>query len=158
MFSAVFNDKRIVAAIFLAWGCIVMIMFACFGVFHSHFVHFGPSEHIKFLELKIDTWPKWAMVAIFGILDSAIWEFAHEAIHPWQMNSVLDPKAETLPYSKTTCLLVIESYYLHGVMVGPFSFFISLTQFDLVIIKGIASMLMRTYSHYQYIKDKKKDG
>lgn len=156
MLSSLFQDKRLVAAMFLAWGAVVLTMFATAGVFESKFVSFGPSDHIKFLEMKIDTWPKWAFVAAFGILDSAIWELAHEAITPWAINSVLDPKCSVLPYSKRTCLLVIESYYLHGMLVGPFVFWISLTQLDLVLLKGLATMLMRVYSHYQYIKHKEE--
>lgn len=154
MLSKLFHDKRIVAGVFLGWGLIVFGMFWSTGILHSNFVSFGPSDKLKFMEFQINTWGKWGAVAVFGALDSAIWELAHEAIHPWALNSVLDPKTTTLPYSKFTCLMVIESYYLHGMVLGPFAFWISLTQFDLVLIKGVASMLMRTYSHYQYIKDK----
>jgi hypothetical protein len=154
MLSRVFQDKRLIAALFVSWGFFVVIFFAHAGVFRSSFVHFGPSAHLKFLEYEIDTWAKWTCVAFFSIMDAAMWELAHEAIHPWEMNSVLDPKTKTLPYSKPVCLLVLESYYLHGVVLGPFSFWMRLTQLDFVLMKGIATMLMRTYSHYQYIKDK----
>lgn len=131
-----------------------MLMFAYTGVLHSKFMQFGPSSHVKFLDCKIDTWSKWVMVAFFNVIDSAMWELAHEAIHPWEMNTVLDPKTSTLPYSKLTCLMILESYYLHGVIIGPIAFWISLTQIDFVLIKGMATMIMRTYSHYQYMKDK----
>lgn len=154
MLSRIFHDKRLVALIFFVWGSLVMCMFAYTGVLHSRFMRFGPSEHVKFLDYKIDTWSKWAFVALFNVVDSAMWELAHEAIHPWEMNSVLDPKTVALPYSKTTCILILESYYLHGVIIGPIAFWISLTQVDFVLLKGVAIMGMRTYSHYQYIKDK----
>jgi len=154
MLSHLFHDKRLVAAVFFAWGCVVMMMFGYTGVLHSRFMRFGPSAHVKFLDYEIDTWSKWSFVALFSVVDSAMWELAHEAIHPWEINSVLDPKSCALPYSKATCLLVLESYYLHGVIVGPIAFWISLTQIDFVLIKGAATMVMRTYSHYQYIKDK----
>lgn len=154
MLSRIFQDKRIIAGLFVAWGAFVLTMFAFAGVFHSSFVHFGPSSQLKFLDYKIDTWFKWACVSVFSIIDSAMWELAHEAIHPWEMNTVLDPKSKTLPYSKGVCLMILESYYLHGVILGPFLFWIKFTQLDLVIMKGLATMLMRTYSHYQYIKDK----
>ena len=154
MLSRIFHDKKLVAGIFFAWGCVVIITFGVLGILHSTFVNFGPSSNVKFLDFKIDTWNKWCFVALFSIVDSAMWELAHEAIHPWEMNSILDPKSTTLPYSKTTCLLILESYYLHGVVIGPFLFWMSLTQIDFVMIKGITTILMRTYSHYQYIKEK----
>jgi hypothetical protein len=157
MLSKIFEDKRLVASFFVAWGCIVLTMFAYSGVLNSSFVKFGPSPTLKFLDYKIDSWSKWFCVASFGMIDSAIWQFAFEAIHPWEINTILDPKCKTIPYSKTTCLLILETYYLHGVILGPFVFWISLTQIDFVLLKGMAIMLMRLYSHYQYIKNKEQE-
>lgn len=157
MLSQIFHDKRQIALLFFSWGCFVMLMFACTGVLKSNFVRFGPSEHVKFLDYTIDTWSKWMFVNVFNVIDSGMWELAHEAIHPWEMNTVLDPKCKSLPYSKLTCILVLESYYMHKVIIGPFSFWMSLTQIDFVFIKGITMMLMRTYSHLQYIANKDVD-
>lgn len=154
MLDRLFQDKRLVAALFLAWGGVVVCMFWWTGVLRSKFVQFGPNDGIKFLDFRIDTWWRWTLVAAFGVMDSAIWELAHQALHPWAINSVLDPKTPHLPYSKLTCLAVMESYYLHGMLVGPFAFYMSLTQLDLVLIKGLSTMLMRTYGNYQYIKAK----
>jgi hypothetical protein len=154
MLARLFEEKRLVACLFVLWGIFVLMTFAYTGVLNSTFVRFGPSSQLKFLDYKIDTWSKWFCVVAFSSADSAIWQFAFEAIHPWEINTILDPKCKTLPYSKTTCLLILESYYLHGVVLGPFSFWISLTQLDFVLVKGISTMIMRTYSHYQYIKDK----
>jgi len=154
MLSRIFHDKRCVALIFFAWSCFVLSMFAYMGIMSSSFVHFGPSSHIKFLNYQIDTWSKWSIVALFTLLDSFMLELAHEAIYPWEINSVLDPKTKTLPYSKAVCICIIESYYLHGLMVGPFTFWIHVTQLDFVLIKSTVVTLTHAYSHYQYIKDK----
>jgi hypothetical protein len=154
MLALIFEEKRIVAVIFLLWTCFVLSIFAYSGVLNSVFVKFGPSPELKFLDYRIDTWTKWFCVATFSTVDSAIWQFAFEALHPWEINTVLDPKCKTLPYSKTVCILILESYYVHGVLIGPFSFWISLTQLDFVLLKGMAIMVMRIYSQYQYIKDK----
>lgn len=158
MLHAIFQDKRLISILFLAWGFLVACMFAMTGVFNSPFVRFGPGVNLKFMAIPIDTWGRWWLVALFGALDSAVWELSHEAIYPWVMNSVLDPKATTLPYDRWTCLAVIEAYHLHGIVLGPFAFWISLTQFDLVLIKSFASMGMRVYSHYQYIKHKPSEA
>jgi len=154
MLAYVFHDKRWIAALFFAWSVFVLTMFAYMGIMSSSFVHFGPSAHIKFLNFHIDTWVKWTIVALFTLLDSFMLELAHEAIQPWAINSVLDPKTKTLPYGKAVCICIMESYYLHGIMVGPFTFWIHLTQLDFVLIKGLVVTLTRAYSHYQYIKDK----
>jgi hypothetical protein len=154
MLAKLFQDKRLVATLFFIWGCFVLSIFAYTGVLSSAFVRFGPSPSLKFLDYKIDSWLKWLCVATFSATDSAIWQFAFEAIHPWEINTILDPKSKTLPYSMPVCLLILETYYLHGVILGPFSFWISLTQLDFVLLKGLSTMIMRTYSHYQYMKDK----
>jgi len=153
-FSNFFQDKRQVSFLFFMWGVIVFAMFWVGGIFSSDFMHFGPSHTVKFLNFPINTWLRWSFAASFCMLDAAIWQLAHEAIYPWEINTVLDPKTLTLPYSKTVCLLVLETYYLHGVLIGPFAFWLSLTQFDFALIKGGTTMLMRTISHYQYIKNK----
>ena len=117
-------------------------------------MHFGPSDKVKFLNVAIHSWFRWSLVAAFCMIDSAIGEVAHEAIHLWEINTVLDPKTLTLPYSRTVCLLILESYYLHSVLIRPFALWLSLTQFDFALIKGGTTMIMRTFSHYQYIQGK----
>jgi len=156
-FSNFFKDKRQVAVAFICWGFIVMIMFWYCGVFASDFVNFGPSQKVKFLNVSINNWFRGTLVASFCIFDSAIWQLAHEAIHPWEIHTVLDPKVQNLPYSKLICLLVLESYYLHGVLIGPFAIWMSLTQLDFALLKGGSTLIMKTFSHYQYIKDKSYD-
>ena len=156
MLASVFKDKRLVSAMFLIWTFAVVCMFAYMGVLHSSFVRFGPSEHLNFLNFRINTWARWALVAAFYVTDSFAFELAHEAIHPWEINSVLDPKARVLPYRRLTCLWVLEAYYLHGIVISPFTFWLHLTQLDFILIKGTVVVATRTYSHYQYIKDKEE--
>lgn len=108
--------------------------------------------------MPIDTWSKWGLVAVFGALDSAAWQLAHDTIFPWTMNTLCDEKCLVLPYKKATCIVIVESYHLHSVVLGAFGFFISLTQLDLVLIKGLANMAVRTWCHWRYIKGKRVMG
>ena len=154
MLGKLFEDRQLCALCFFLWGFGVVAMLVAAGVTRSKFVSFGPSDHTHFLDFKIDTWFKWRLVASFTALDSTAWELAHDTIMPWAMNTLCDEKCNVLPYSRGTCILIVESYHLHGMVLGAFGFFISLTQLDLVLIKGLAHMVVRVWCNWQYMKGK----
>ena len=154
MLSRVFDDKRVCAAVYLAWAVVVICIFKAMGVLQSKFVGFGPSEDVRFMDMPIDTWEKWSLLALFGFVDTCMWELAHDAIVPWTLNTICDDKCRTLPYSKLTCLAIVQAYYFHGVILGAFGFFLSLTQLDLVLLRGLAHFLVRSWTHWRYMRGK----
>jgi hypothetical protein len=97
-------------------------MFACTSI-QSSILRFDLSPYLKVtvLHYRIDTqaWSKWLWVVTFCVAESAVWQFAVDAIHPGEINILLYPKCKTLAYSKPVCLLVLESNYLYGVVLGP---------------------------------------
>lgn len=154
MLRKAFEDKRLTSFLFVIWGFLVLGAFESFGVLQSKFVGFGPSPNVKLLDVTIDTWTKWWLVVVFQILDTFMWEMAHDSIVPWTFNVLADPKCPTIPYSKWVCLMIVEGYMLHGVLMGAFGFFISLTQLDLVLIRGMAKMIARGWTHWRFMDGK----
>lgn len=48
----------------------------------------GPGKDTVFMGLKIDSWGKWAALAIFSFFNTCINEFISNALDPWFLNSL----------------------------------------------------------------------
>ena len=154
MFSAVFVDKRLTAAILVIWIVIVLVVFACLGVLNSDFFHFGPSPHLHFMALPIDTFNKWLFLAVYCCVDTLVKSMGHDSVTLWLSNTIADPRCKTLPYRQPVCLLVMEIYFAYVHISGMFKFFLSLAQVDFVLISGLSDMTMKIFSYSAYMKDK----
>ena len=156
----VFNDKRWTAAIILVWSAVVLVVFFSMGVLHSSFFRFGPSESLKFMGIQIDTYQEWALLMIYCATDTLIKSFSHDAIVPWLMNTLADPKCKDLPYSKATCMAVTEIYFCYVHFSHVIRVFLSLTQLDFVMIAALADMGMKiwSYSNYMALKSQPNQG
>ena len=150
----VFNDKRLTALVMIVWSAIVLAIFFSLGVLHSTFFRFGPSEKLHFMTVPIDTWGEWVLLSLYCCVDTLIKSFGHDAIVPWATTTIVDPKAKTLPYSKLTCLLIIETFYCYVHLSFIFKFFLSFTQFDFVFISTASDLTMKVYSYSSYMQNK----
>lgn len=152
--SILFNDKRLTALVLVVWLIIIFVIFFSLGVMHSNFFRFGPSPSLHFMSITIDTTEEWALLAIYCCVDTLVKSFGHDAFVPWLNHTLSDPKCKTLPYSKATCLLVMELYFAYFHFSYIFKFFLSLTQFDFVLIAALSDMAMKVYSYSSYMEHK----
>ncbi len=152
--TAIFTDKRLTTLIMVVWNLTVLIIFFSLGVLHSNFFRFGPSEKLHFMTVPIDTWTEWLMLSLYCCIDTLIKSFGHDSIIPWATTTIVDPKTKTLPYSKFTCLCIIETYYGYVHLSYIFKFFLSFTQFDFVFISMLSDMAMKVYSYSSYMANK----
>ena len=146
-----FNDKRLTALILVVWSVVMLIIFFSLGVLHSNFFRFGPSPKLIFMSITVDTTEKWALLACYCCIDTLVKSFGHDSVVVWLTHTLADPKTKTLPYSKSMCLLVMEIYYGYVHFSYVFKFFLSLTQFDFVLIAAISDMAMKVYSYSSYM-------
>ena len=152
--SFMFNDKRFTAFALLVWLVMIIIIFFSLGVLHSSFFRFGPSPSLHFMTIAIDTMEEWTMLAVYCCVDTLIKTFGHDSIVPWLTHTLSDPKCRTLPYRRSVCLAVMEVYFAYVHISGMFKFFLSLTQFDFVLINMLADMSMKIYSYSSYMESK----
>ena len=152
--AILFNDKRLTALIMGVWCAMVLVIFFSLGVLHSNFFRFGPSENLHFMTVAMDTWGEWFILSLYCCVDTLIKSFGHDATIPWATTTIVDPKSKTLPYSKLTCILIIETFYGYVHLSYIFKFFLSFTQFDFVLISTMSDMLMKIYSYSSYMADK----
>jgi hypothetical protein len=149
-----FNDKRLTALVMIMWSFVVLVIFFSLGVLHSTFFRFGPSDKLHFMTVPIDTWGEWILLSLYCCLDTLIKSFGHDAVIPWATTTIVDSKTRTLPYSKLTCLLIIETFYGYVHLSYFFKFFLSFTQFDFVFISTVSDMTMKVYSYSSYMENK----
>ena len=125
--SVLFNDKRVTATILMVWLVAIIIIFSSLGVWRSTFFRFGPSPSLHFMTIAIDTAEEWTMLALYCFVDTLI---------------------------KTFGLIVMEVYYAYVHVSGMFKFFLSLTQFDFVLINMCADLAMKIFSYNSYMEHK----
>ena len=152
--SFLFNDKRFTAFILMVWLILIVVIFSSLGVLQSNFFRFGPSPSLHFMTISIDTAGEWTMLAVYCFVDTLIKTFGHDSIVPWLTHTLSDPKCRTLPYRRHVCLIVMEVYFAYVHVSGMFKFFLSLTQFDFVLINMLADMSMKIYSYSSYMESK----
>ena len=73
---------------------------------------------------------------------------------PWITTTLADAKSHNLPYSKATCMLIVETYYTYLHFSYVFKFFLSFTQFDFVLIAALSDLAMKVYSYGSYMEHK----
>jgi hypothetical protein len=152
--ARVFHDKRLTVLILVLWSATLLIVFFSLGVLESHFFRFGPSDNLHFMTVPIDTWSEWSMLSAYCCVDTLIHSFGHDSMTPWLTTTIADPKVTELPYSKRTCLVLIELYHAYLHLSYMFKFFLSFTQFDFVLITTLSDMAMKVYSCGAYMEDK----
>lgn len=152
--SVLFNDKRFTALVLAVWLVSLIIIFSYLGVLQSNFFRFGPSKSLHFMSITIDTAEEWTLLAVYCFVDTLVKTFGHDSIVPWLIHTLSDPKCRTLPYKQSMCLIVMEVYYAYVHVSGMFKFFLSLTQFDFVLISMCADMAMKIYSYSSYMENK----
>jgi len=152
--SVLFNDKRLTSLILITWSIIMFAIFFCLGVFHSSFFRFGPSQSLHFMTINIDTMEEWVLLAVYCCVDTLIKSFGHDAVVPWLNHTLSDPKCKTLPYSRGMCLAIMETYFAYVHFSYVFKFFLSLAQFDFVLIAAVSDLFMKVYSYSSYMEQK----
>ena len=152
--SFMFHDKRFTALVLMVWLILIVVIFSSLGVLHSSFFRFGPSPSLHFMTIAIDTVEEWTMLAVYCFVDTLVKTFGPDSIVPWLTHTLSDPKCRTLPYRKSVCLAVMEVYFAYVHVSGMFKFFLSLTQFDFVLINMLADMSMKIYSYSSFMESK----
>ena len=96
----VFDDKRLCVFILMSWLCIVLVSFYDIGLFHGNYMQMGPSSNTKFMDITLDTWYKWSMVAVFTGVSTCVNDFMSDSISPWLLNTITDHKTKYIPFPK----------------------------------------------------------
>ena len=129
-------------------------MFAHLGLLDSNYTTMGPSEHTIFLSVVLNTWNKWGLVALYTIISSAIGDFAADSLTPFFINVVSDGKCKYIPYTKTTCILIIQASAIYGTLISCIGIHLILSQIDFVVIRLLTDLCVNVYTNSRLLRNK----
>ena len=147
------NQKGLVCLLY-SWLILVIFIFYGMGIMSSDFVRFGPSANTYLLSMRIDTWPKWSMVCFYVFMNTAINSFVDESMGPWIQNTVQDHKNKFIPYTKSTCIWICQTYYFYGNVMAMFGLFAMFSQLDFLVIKSLCDIGITYYTTKQFLRHK----
>ena len=150
----VFDDKRWAITVLMVWLVLVLISFNTIGLFHSDFMRFGPSHTTKIMTLTIETWHDWWMVAMASFLSTCVNDFFGDSLSPFFLNTIQDHKTKYLPYSKTTCYIILQLWSTYCCLMSIFSVGLLMSQIDFLLIRLIADLAVNTFTTFKFLKGK----
>jgi len=150
----IFDDKRISIAVLIAWLIIVLFAFKSIGLFTTDFMRFGPSETTKIMTLTINTWHEWWMVACASFLSTCMNDFFSDALGPFFINTIQDHKTRYLPYSKSTCYVILQLWSTYCCLMSIFSIGLLMSQIDFLLIRLLADLIVNSFTTFKFLKNK----
>lgn len=150
-----FDDKLVICGFILLWTCVSSSVFCAIMIKDgSNFLMVGPNDRNQLFGVRMDTWFKWWVTAIYTFVSTAIAAFASDALCPFFTNVIEDHKTKHIPYSKFTCLLVVQVFTIYGVIMSVIGMFVALTQVDFMFIRIAADLLVNAHTTYYFLRGK----
>ena len=154
MLDTVFDDKRVAIMVLMVWLIIVLISFNTIGLFHSDFMRFGPHPTTKIMTLTIDTWHNWWLVAMASFLSTCVNDFFSDSLSPFFLNTIQDHKTKYLPYTKTTCYIILQLWSTYCCLMSIFSVGLLMSQIDFLLIRLVADLGVNTFTTFKFLRGK----
>lgn len=151
-----FDDKRMTSVLLLIWVSFSLILLRLLTENGEplDFFRLGPSETVKIMDIKINNWHKWFGVSIFTFCNTAVGEFVDSALVPFFTNTIQDHKNVYIPYSKRTCLVIVQSFCLYVHIMSIFSIFLIFAQVDFLIVRALADLMVTSFSTNVFVQRK----
>jgi len=150
-----FDEKRVLICILACWTITSSIVFGYILLKDgSTFLICGPNDHNKLFGVPLNNWHKWCAVALYTFIATCIASFSGDAIFPFVSNVIMDPKTKYIPYSKFTCLIIIQTFTIYEVCFHVIGTFVALTQIDFTLIRIAADLLINYYTTGWFLRGK----
>jgi len=150
-----FDDKRVLCIMIACWTFIVTAIFVCIMVDdQSPFLAFGPNPRTTLFGFKLDTWTKWGCVAIYTFVSTCIADFTSDSVGPWITNTIQDHKNLYLPYSKLTCIAIVQMFAIYAIIMNTISLFVALSQVDFMLLRMLADLIVNYYTTSRFMQFK----
>ena len=157
--DAIFDDKRVLAVLIAGWTCAICVIFICIMVDdESPFLSFGPNPQTVLFGFKLDTWTKWVCVALYTFVSTCIADFTSDSVGPWITNTIQDHKNMYLPYSKWTCVCIVQTFSMYAIIMGTIHLFVALSQIDFMLMRMFADLLVNYYTTKRFMQFKQVDA
>jgi hypothetical protein len=153
--DALFDDKRILCICIATWTLCVTVIFVCIMIDdNSPFLSFGPNERTVLFGFRLDTWTKWGCIALYTFVATCIADFTSDAVGPFVTNTIQDHKNLYLPYSKTTCIMIVQVFAVYAIIMNTIGLFVALSQVDFMMIRMSADLMVNYYTCNRFMRYK----
>jgi hypothetical protein len=152
--NTLFDDKRLIVAVLMLWLAVVCVGFEHIGLLSTSYMSFGPSPTTVFMNVTLDSWYKWSLVALFTVINTSINDFSGDALGPWMLNVLTDIKTRYIPYSKPTCVAITQAYTIYCSLMSIFTLHLILSQVDFVLIRLATDLTVSIWTQLRYLRHK----
>ena len=157
--DAIFDDKRVLAVLIAGWTAAICVIFICIMIDdESPFLSFGPNPQTVLFGFKLDTWTKWICVALYTFVSTCIADFTSDSVGPWITNTIQDHKNMYLPYSKWTCVCIVQTFSMYAIIMGTIHLFVALSQIDFMLMRMFTDLLVNYYTTKRFMQFKQVDA
>lgn len=153
--NVVFDDQRVLVGFLTLWTIISSIV--CYYIMlvdNSPFLSFGPNPRTVLFGVKLDSWFKWWVVAIYTFVSTSIAAFASDSILPWITNTIQDHKTKYIPFKPWMCILIIQLFTIYAVIMSVIGLFVALSQIDFMFIRLLADLIVNHITTLYFVRDK----
>ena len=114
---------------------------------NSNFLKIGPNDVNELFGVKMNTWFKWWVTAIYTFVSPAIADFASDSLCPFFSNVVEDHKTRLSTFhTKLMCLMIVKSFTIYGVTMSVIGMFVALTQVVFMFIHVAADLVVNAHT------------
>lgn len=139
----------------LAWGIFSSYIFNSMITDHDKLqIYFGPYEGRTFMNINIDNWNNWTIIAVIVTIDKFINSYSSDIIGPWITNVINDSKTREIPYSKLICTLITTFYYLYFNLKYIIMLHLIINQFDFAMLRIAADTVATIVTTNIHLKGK----
>jgi hypothetical protein len=151
-------DVRFAAIVISIWSVIIVALMLLLGFFDSPFFHLGPSANALFFGKPIDTWPKYAGIVIYIVIQQIISTYGLETISPWMINQVQNRRVTRMRERNVEILAIILCWYTYMWISRVVSIQILLSQIDFLAIVLLVDLATTFFVTYHYYLRRKQTG
>jgi hypothetical protein len=153
--DTLFDDKRVLCLLIAGWTTCVSLLFVCIMIDdNSPFLSFGPNPGTVLFGFKLDTWTKWGCIGLYTFVSTCIADFTSDSVGPFVTNTIQDHKNLYLPYSKTTCVMIVQVFAVYAIIMNTISLFVALSQIDFMLIRMSADLMVNYYTCNRFMRFK----
>ena len=93
-------------------------------------------------------------MALASFLSTCVNDFFGDSLSPFFLNTIQDHKTKYLPYSKTTCYVILQLWSTYCCLMSIFSVGLLMSQIDFLLIRLVADLGVNTFTTFKFLKGK----
>lgn len=120
------------------------------------FLHFGPSEDAKFINIKLNTWPKVILVYFISFITAILQKyFSNVIVGSFIRGRLMNPSFKKMDIDKYQASIIIYLYPICSWLLTIVIFFVTLTMKLQFLIPYLLGSMIINYIYNFYLLEKK---